>query len=71
VEVKVRLGEGVQVRNRFEGDWVQGFEVAEVEEDGDGTRFRLRRSSDGVVLPALFSAADLRVGDRHPRRLLP
>jgi hypothetical protein len=71
VEVRVRLGEGVQVRNRFDGDWVQGFEVAEVQEGGNGTRFRLRRQSDGWILPALFSDDEIRVGDRRSRRRRP
>jgi hypothetical protein len=61
-------GQGVQVRNRFDGHWVQGFEVAEVHERDQGLLFRLRRQSDGAVLPSLFSEADVREGDlRRPR----
>lgn len=64
----MRPGEGVQVRNRFEGDWVRGFEVAEVHEQDQEMLFRLRRQSDGAVLPSLFSEADVREGDlRLPR----
>jgi hypothetical protein len=67
----VRQGEGVQVRNRFDGNWVYGFEVADVEDGDDETLFRLRRQSDGAVLPALFSEADVRRGDlRAPEPLL-
>lgn len=62
----MRLGEGVQVRNRFDGNWVQGFEVAEVEEVDHETQFRLRRRSDGVVLPALFSETEVREGELRP-----
>ena len=62
-------GEGVQVRNRFDGDWVQGFEVAEIEEKDDERQFRIRRRSDGAILPALFPEADVRQGERgSPRR---
>jgi hypothetical protein len=62
-------GEGVQVRNRFDGDWVQGFEVAEIEEKDDERQFRIRRRSDGAILPALFPEADVRQGERRsPRR---
>jgi len=59
----MKPGEGVQVRNRFEGGWVRGFEVAEVHEQNHEMLFRLRRRSDGVVLPSLFSEADVREGD--------
>jgi hypothetical protein len=59
----VRPGEGVQVRNRFDGHWVRGFEVAEIHEQNHEMLFRLRRRSDGAVLPSLFSEADVREGD--------
>ena len=62
----MRQGEGVQVRNRFDGNWVHGFEVADVEDGDDERLFRLRRRSDGVVLPALFSETDLQ-GERTPQ----
>ena len=44
------------VRNRFQGTWVRGFEVAEVTEGG----YRIRRMSDGSVLGELFSRDDVR-----------
>jgi hypothetical protein len=44
------------VRNRFEQRWARGFEVAEVVGDG----YRLRRRSDGSLLPAVFDADDVR-----------
>ena len=43
-------GDDVEVRNRFENHWVNGFAVAE---SGDGG-YRLRRLSDGRVLPTWF-----------------
>ena len=49
-------GTKVDVRNRYQGTWVRGFEVAEVTDDG----YRIRRLSDGSVLPELFSRDDVR-----------
>jgi hypothetical protein len=49
-------GTKVDVRNRYQGTWVRGFEVAEV--DGDG--YRIRRMSDGSTLSELFSRDDVR-----------
>lgn len=50
----------VEVRNRFDGRWSSGFEVVEALADyREGTRFRLRRSSDGSVVPGLFSAEEV------------
>ena len=42
----------MDVRNRYQGTWVRGFEVAEVSPDG----YRIRRMSDGSTLGELFSA---------------
>jgi len=55
-------GTRVQVRNRFDGAWSSSpFEVAEALEPGpDVVRYRLRRLSDGVVLPADFVGDDIR-----------
>ena len=49
-------GTKVDVRNRFQGTWVRGFEVAEITDEG----YRIRRMSDGSVLGELFSRDDLR-----------
>ena len=49
-------GTKVDVRNRFQGTWVRGFEIAEVTNEG----YRIRRMSDGSVLGELFSRDDLR-----------
>lgn len=49
-------GVRVEVRNAFDRRWVKGFEIAEVIDD----RYVLRRMSDGSVLPADFSADDVR-----------
>lgn len=49
-------GTKVDVRNRFQGTWVRGFEIAEFTDEG----YRIRRMSDGSVLGELFSRDDVR-----------
>jgi hypothetical protein len=49
-------GTKVDVRNRYQGTWVRGFEVAEATEDG----YRIRRLSDGSILGDFFSRDDVR-----------
>jgi hypothetical protein len=49
-------GTKVDVRNRYQGTWVRGFEVAEAADDG----YRIRRLSDGSVLGELFTRDDVR-----------
>jgi hypothetical protein len=57
-------GVSVEVRDHFLGSWSRGFEVAGVE-DGN---YRIRRVSDGTVLPVLFPPEDVR-RTRHKRGL--
>ncbi len=52
--------DGVEVRCRFGDRWVTGFEVCEVIRLDDSTRYRLRRRSDGSVIPTLFGEKDVR-----------
>jgi len=52
--------DAVEVRCRFGDRWVNGFEVCEVIRLDDRTRYRLRRRSDGSVIPTLFDEKDLR-----------
>ena len=47
----------VEVRSRFDGSWCRGFEVAGVLDGGES--YRVRRVSDGVVLPVSFRADDI------------
>ena len=54
--VMLALGTTVEVRRRFDQAWARGFEVADTEPDG----YRLRRRSDGALLPVSFPAADVR-----------
>ncbi len=50
-------GTRVEVFSRFDRSWARGFEI----EAFEGTGYRLRRRSDGAVLPVLFAADDVRV----------
>ncbi len=50
----------VEVRCRFGDNWVDGFEICEAINTELGVQYRLRRRVDGVVLPELFDAADIR-----------
>jgi hypothetical protein len=54
--VPLSPGTKVDVRNRFQGTWVRGFDVAEVTDEG----YRIRRLSDGSVLGELFTRDDVR-----------
>jgi hypothetical protein len=56
----VNIGVRVEVRSRFDQRWARGFEVAEVVQEKGEDRYRLRRRSDGSVLPALFIDDDVR-----------
>ena len=61
----------VEVRNRFDGAWSHGFAIVETIDDGTGEvpRYRLRRLSDGYILPSLFSADERLVVRIHGRVL--
>lgn len=55
----------VEVRSSFLQDhWASGFEVADLVRLEDRELYRLRRCSDGAVLPTLFDPEDVR---RVPR----
>ena len=49
-------GTKVDVRNRYQGTWVRGFEIAEATAEG----YRIRRLSDGSILGDLLSRNDVR-----------
>ena len=55
-------GSRVEVRNRFTGSWSRGFEVAGTVDGG----YRIRRLSDGSVLPTAFPPEDIR--PRPPKK---
>ena len=52
----MRIGEEVEVHVRYTDTWATGFQVADVVEGG----CRLRRRSDGALLPVVTSDDDLR-----------
>ena len=52
----LEAGSRVEVRRRFDRSWARGFEVAEPVEGG----YRIRRLSDGMVLPAEFAPDEVR-----------
>lgn len=54
-----------EVRFRFGGRWIDGFEVEDVIEDSGRVRYRLRRRWDGCILPELFEAEDVRCFSPH------
>lgn len=56
MQTALRKGTKVEVRNRFDGSWAHGFEVAG-EEDG---RYLVMRLSDGEVLPVPFAEDEVR-----------
>jgi hypothetical protein len=56
----VTRGTRVEVRTRFESSWTRGFEIAEESEDNGRPIYKVRRRSDGAILPVPFSEDDLR-----------
>ena len=63
----------VEVRSRFHDRWIAGFSVAEAVDEPGRFRYRLTRRSDGIPLPILFEACDVRAAsiaaERAPTRL--
>lgn len=56
----------MEVRSRFESRWSRGFEIDEIVAVGsDDPLYRLRRRSDGSVLPTLFVDDDVREEKRN------
>jgi hypothetical protein len=55
-EVELAPGCPVEVRTRFDGRWVGGFQVVAREAAG----FLVARCRDGSLLPEPFSSAELR-----------
>jgi len=55
-ETHLTPGTHVEVRTGFDRTWASGFEVDGAEPSG----YRVRRRSDGHVLPVTIGAADVR-----------
>jgi hypothetical protein len=56
-------GTAVEVQNRFTGSWCRGFEVTEAVRRPECLHYRIRRTSDGTVIPDVFGEDHIR-----PRR---
>ena len=54
--IALEPGARVEVRNRFDGSWAAGFEIAESTRDG----CQVRRLTDGSVLPRVFLPHEVR-----------
>jgi hypothetical protein len=57
---RVKPGTRVEVQSRFDRAWARGFEVAEELGEGESCQYRVRRRSDGSVLPVLFGGDEVR-----------
>jgi hypothetical protein len=59
----VEVGDQVEVHSKYSDSWVSGFEVVEITLEA----YRVRRVSDGSLLPDYTSESDLRrpVGRDH------
>jgi hypothetical protein len=53
---RLEPGTKVEVRRRFDQHWSRGFEVADAVDDG----YKLKRLSDGSVLPVVFDEDEVR-----------
>lgn len=54
--MSLKPGAKVEVRTAFDRTWAPGFEVDAVTDDG----YRLRRLSDGSLLPVVMTPDDVR-----------
>ena len=54
----MNVGQEVEVHTTFDNSWAPGFEIAEVIDRGS---YRVRRKSDGTLLPSVTAEYDLRV----------
>jgi hypothetical protein len=62
-EVALAVDAAVEVRSRFHDRWIGGFTIAERVNNPGRRRYRLRRRSDGIPLPILFDACDVRAAE--------
>lgn len=61
----MKVGTRVEVRSQFDRSWASGFEISEIVgdldgADGPGARYKVRRESDGMVLPRIFDWEEVR-----------
>ena len=62
-EVALAVNAAVEVRSRFHDRWIGGFTIAEAMNTPGRRRYRLTRRSDGIPLPILFDACDVRAAE--------
>jgi hypothetical protein len=62
-EVALAVDAAVEVRSRFHDRWIGGFTIAEAVNAPGRRRYRLTRRSDGIPLPILFDACDVRAAE--------
>jgi hypothetical protein len=55
----IEAGSPVAVRSRYDGGWARGFSIAEVIDKLGEVWYRIRRDSDGAVMPTLFTYHDV------------
>ena len=65
-ENRLEVETSVEVRSRFHDRWICGFTISEVVGGPDRYRYRLTRRSDGIPLPLLFDAPDVRAMVTRP-----
>ena len=56
ITTRLKPGTPVEISTRLRGNWAAGFAIVAV----DGDRYRVRRTSDGTVLPVDFDARRVR-----------
>jgi hypothetical protein len=62
-DVALRVDAAVEVRSRFHDRWIGGFTISEAVNTPGRRRYRLTRRSDGIPLPILFDACDVRAAE--------
>jgi hypothetical protein len=62
-EAALAVDAAVEVRSRFHDRWIGGFTIAEAVNTPGRRRYRLTRRSDGIPLPILFDACDVRAAE--------
>jgi hypothetical protein len=67
----LEIDAAVEVRSRFHDRWISGFSIAEAVDTPGRCRYRLTRRSDGIPLPILFEACDVRAATGHDRQQSP
>lgn len=67
----MKSGTRVEVRSRFDGSWSSGFTLESEDLDPEGRVLarRVKRVSDGMVLPDTFKPVDVR-REAHRQRSL-